>query len=367
MPGDAPAIPRRSRPIARRIRRARQPGRAQRGSRCPAGHRRALWRGDASPATRRRCGGSGRRHGALGREIRDLPTRRAASTGPMPRSRGWTALLAALPAADKAAAPPPAARPPGGTARSRSHAGGVEEGDALSADGPLARLCRAKPMPMRCSTCGGRRRRAPPTAGSWRKDAQGRARRATACSTPPSSSRISTPPTPRSTRWSGPADLALLPRRSDAATPIPSAAYAEVTAAQARVYGNQLGEAWERITRSGRRACQQMARLALYQVARARGWPRRAEVEAEIAASLDPDSAAEDRAGRNRDQRLPLRRGAAHGRRAAGAIPRGPAVQAAGARTRRRAALGAGGPGEAQQLARRRRQRLGPGDACRRG
>ena len=68
-------------------------------------------------------------------------------------------------------------------------------------------------------------------------------------------------------------------------------AYAEVTAAAARYYGNQLADAWARITRIADAApANKLARLTLYQVARARGWPRRAEVEGEIAAGLDPDS-----------------------------------------------------------------------------
>ena len=71
----------------------------------------------------------------------------------------------------------------------------------------------------------------------------------------------------------------------------PDRAYAEVTAAAARNYGNQLAEAWARVTRIADAApANRQARLALYQVARGRGWPRRAEVEGEIAASLEPDS-----------------------------------------------------------------------------
>jgi biofilm PGA synthesis protein PgaA len=71
----------------------------------------------------------------------------------------------------------------------------------------------------------------------------------------------------------------------------PDRVYAEVTAADARYFGNQLAEAWARITRIADAApANKRARLALYQVARARGWPRRAKVEGEIAASLDPDA-----------------------------------------------------------------------------
>jgi biofilm PGA synthesis protein PgaA len=66
-------------------------------------------------------------------------------------------------------------------------------------------------------------------------------------------------------------------------------AYAQVTAAQARFYGNQLGEAWERITKfSDAAPANPNGRLALYQIANARGWPQRAEVEAQIASSLAP-------------------------------------------------------------------------------
>jgi biofilm PGA synthesis protein PgaA len=71
----------------------------------------------------------------------------------------------------------------------------------------------------------------------------------------------------------------------------PDRAYAEVTAASARYYGNQLADAWARITRIADAApANKWARLTLYQIARARGWPRRAQAEGEIAASLDPDS-----------------------------------------------------------------------------
>jgi biofilm PGA synthesis protein PgaA len=68
-------------------------------------------------------------------------------------------------------------------------------------------------------------------------------------------------------------------------------AYAEVTAAQARLYGNQLGDAWARITKYTEAApAEPNGRLALYQIANARGWPQRAEEEAQIAASLVPQS-----------------------------------------------------------------------------
>ena len=69
----------------------------------------------------------------------------------------------------------------------------------------------------------------------------------------------------------------------------PERGYAETMAAQARFYGNQLGEAWDRLVRlSDAAPANGNTRLALYQVANARGWPRRAQTEAEIAASLAP-------------------------------------------------------------------------------
>ncbi len=71
----------------------------------------------------------------------------------------------------------------------------------------------------------------------------------------------------------------------------PDRAYAEVTAAAARYNGNQLADAWARITRIADAApANKWARMTLYQVAHARGWPRRAETEGQIAAGLDPDS-----------------------------------------------------------------------------
>ena len=71
----------------------------------------------------------------------------------------------------------------------------------------------------------------------------------------------------------------------------PDRSDAEVTAASARYYGNQLAEAWARITKIAAAApAKYAARLALYEIARARGWPRRARTEGEIAASLNPDA-----------------------------------------------------------------------------
>ncbi len=77
------------------------------------------------------------------------------------------------------------------------------------------------------------------------------------------------------------------PSRSDN----PDRAFAEVTAANARYYGNQLAVAWARITKIAAAApANGAARMALYEIARARGWPRRAQAEGEIAASLNPDA-----------------------------------------------------------------------------
>ena len=74
-------------------------------------------------------------------------------------------------------------------------------------------------------------------------------------------------------------------------TPQPNhdAANAQVTAAQARFYGNQLGDAWARIVKiSDAAPADSNARIALYQIASARGWQKRATEEADIAANLAP-------------------------------------------------------------------------------
>jgi biofilm PGA synthesis protein PgaA len=71
----------------------------------------------------------------------------------------------------------------------------------------------------------------------------------------------------------------------------PDRGFAEVTAANARFYGNQIAEAWARVTRIADAApANPSARMALYSVARARGWPRRAEAEGQIAIGLNPTS-----------------------------------------------------------------------------
>ena len=65
--------------------------------------------------------------------------------------------------------------------------------------------------------------------------------------------------------------------------------YVEVAAAQSRLYGNQHAEAWERISPLAAAApANYEVRLANYQIANARGWPRLARREAEIAAGLSP-------------------------------------------------------------------------------
>ncbi|MCA0304865.1 MAG: poly-beta-1,6 N-acetyl-D-glucosamine export porin PgaA [Proteobacteria bacterium] len=66
-------------------------------------------------------------------------------------------------------------------------------------------------------------------------------------------------------------------------------AYAQTIAGQARAWGNQLGEAWDRLEPLVAAApANGNMRLALYGVANARGWPRRARDEGEIAIGLAP-------------------------------------------------------------------------------
>ena len=52
------------------------------------------------------------------------------------------------------------------------------------------------------------------------------------------------------------------------------------------LHGNQLGEAWDRIAPPTQRLANPDGRYAVYRLANARGWPRRAEEEAQIVASL---------------------------------------------------------------------------------
>jgi biofilm PGA synthesis protein PgaA len=71
----------------------------------------------------------------------------------------------------------------------------------------------------------------------------------------------------------------------------PERTTAELAAAEARLYGNQLGEAWDRVSALSRAApANGQIRVSAAQIADARGWPRLAEAEAQIAASLAPRS-----------------------------------------------------------------------------
>ncbi len=69
----------------------------------------------------------------------------------------------------------------------------------------------------------------------------------------------------------------------------PERVAAEIAAADARFYGNQLGEAWDRISVLAKAApANGLIRVSSAQIANARGWPRLAEAEAQIAESLAP-------------------------------------------------------------------------------
>ena len=255
---------------------ARQSRRAQRGGRRPARHGRALRRRDDR---RQRRGRSRRNRPApwcAGARRSGRPTRRAASTAPMRRCAKLDALLASLPADDKAL-------------RRRLRLDrlvalrdrvrmkeAMEEGDALSADGALARLCRAglRRCPALHAPARGGARCLQPHPGAVTQGRGGALRRLLRLRRARGFHGGL-----RHHRFAGQrrAGLALLSRRSDAATPIVERGYAETTAAQARFYGNQLGEAWDRLVRlSDAAPANANTRLALYQVANARGWPRRA-------------------------------------------------------------------------------------------
>lgn len=70
----------------------------------------------------------------------------------------------------------------------------------------------------------------------------------------------------------------------------PERTAAEIAAADARFYGNQLGDAWDRISILAKAApANGLVRVSSSQIANARGWPRLAEAEAQIAVSLAPD------------------------------------------------------------------------------
>jgi biofilm PGA synthesis protein PgaA len=71
----------------------------------------------------------------------------------------------------------------------------------------------------------------------------------------------------------------------------PERTSAELAAAVGRFFGNQTGDAWDRLARLVAAAPAHAAiRSAASQVARARGWLRLSTIEAEIAASLAPDT-----------------------------------------------------------------------------
>ena len=228
-----------------------------------------------------------------GVRTRGRPTRRAGSKARTPRSRGSISCW------------PPHRRPTravacGSTAWSLS-------GIAIACARPPTRAPRCAPMrrcrrtprrptPTRCSTCVGQERRAPPTDGSWR-----RARTKWVPSCEPTratalfyaSTELEDFKTAYATIDQLVNDQPIWRTYSDSPSRSgnPDRAFAEVTAANARYYGNQLADAWARITKIAAAApANGAARLALYQIARARGWPRRAQAEGEIAASLDPDA-----------------------------------------------------------------------------
>ena len=267
---------------------ARQPGRAQRGGRRAARHGRALRRRD----DRRHRRGRSRRNRpppwCVGARRSGRPTRRAASTAPMPRSRGsmrcWPAAAAGRKALrrrlrlDRMVA-----------LRDRVRMQeAVEEGEALSADGPLPAICRAGLR--RCAALSA------PARGGARclqaragADSQGRPgalrqflrlRRArgfhgglrhdrSLVGDEPIWRSYSDDPTPL--RQSASAAMPSRRRRRRASTATSSA---------------RRGTAWCACPTP--RPPTPTRRLALYQVANARGWPRRAQAEAEIAASLAP-------------------------------------------------------------------------------
>ena len=200
---------------------ARQSRRAQRGGRRPARHGRALRRrGD-----RRERRGRSRRNRlprwCAGARRPGRPTRRAASTAPTRRSRGS---MRCWPRCRRT------------TRRCAGACGSTAWWPCAIAcawrrrwrkatrSAPTARCppMPRRPMPMRCSTCGGRRRRATPTAASWRSRPRTcsralwrvlRLRRA----------RGFHAPTPPSTRWSTTSRSGATIATTRRATPIPTA------------------------------------------------------------------------------------------------------------------------------------------------
>jgi biofilm PGA synthesis protein PgaA len=73
--------------------------------------------------------------------------------------------------------------------------------------------------------------------------------------------------------------------------PNPERTTVEVTGAKSRLYGGEVSEAWQRISSlSDAAPANASVRLTAAQVAASRGWKRRAVEEAQIGASLAPDS-----------------------------------------------------------------------------
>ena len=299
-----------------------------------------------------------------GAQVRS-PTRRAASTAPMPPSRVSTQLLAALP-------PPPAEA--GLRRRLRLDRlvalrdrvrmqEAAEEGEALSADGPLPAYAEEAYADALLYL------RRPEAA----RDAYERvlaqiprtSRRATASSTPPSNWKTSLPPTPRSTSWwptnrSG-ATTKTIPRRYDNPERAPPKsrrrrrATTAISSARRGTASQNLSDAAPANSNARLAALPdgQCARLAAAR--RGGGRDRRQPGAATIVGSkiaLIEVAIANYRfadAQRMMAELLAL-------------YPEDQARATAGARTRRQAPLAVRSRGPAQQLRRRRRQRLGPGD-----
>lgn len=83
------------------------------------------------------------------------------------------------------------------------------------------------------------------------------------------------------------------PAGGPATNPNPEHAYAAQLAAEVRLWGNRPAEGTARLTPLAEGApASSSFRRSMAGAYAARGWPRRAEAEAEVAASLDPDSLA---------------------------------------------------------------------------
>ena len=305
----------------------RQSRRAQRGGRRPARHGRALRRrGDRRHDAADR-GATGRRHGALGRA--DPAARPGA---PLRRHRcrtGETRCAAGLAAGGRqGAAPAPAARPPGGLARSRAHEGGDGRGRRAQRRRPLARLCRAglRRCPALHAPARGGARCLQPHPGAV---TQGRGRALCRLLRLRRARRFHGGL--RHHRFAGQrrAGLALLSRRSD--TP---------TQRRARLRRDDGGPG-ARLRQPARRGLgppgapvghstgqRQHAARALPGGERARLAAPRPDRSRDRRQPGAARYRQPHRPGRDGDQRLPLRRRATHGRRAAGALPREPGRRA---------------------------------------